>query len=352
MPLKVFTVEQAREWDSTVRSFSDYDVYWLSGYVKAFQLHGDGEPLLFYYEQDGVRGINVVMKRDISDDERFAGKIERDAYFDFVTPYGYGGWLAEGDGNRDRMFSEYEEWCRRHHVVSEFVRYHPVIGNHKYSEDSYHVFPLGNTIAMDLSSPETIWANLTSKNRNMVRKASKAGIVIYNGRYPEIYEKFRSIYNETMDKDCADAYYYFGDAFYESVLEDLSTEGQVFFADLDGKIIAASIMLACNGKLNYHLSGSLQEYKRLAPTNLILYKAALWGCANGCKTFHLGGGVGSNEDSLYQFKKSFNRNKSYQFYIGKKIHDEGKYRELCEIRNIDYKKQALDERFFPAYRSG
>ena len=34
-------------------------------------LHGDGEPILFYYENDSVRGINVVMKRDVSFDSNF-----------------------------------------------------------------------------------------------------------------------------------------------------------------------------------------------------------------------------------------------------------------------------------------
>ena len=64
--LTVYTIEQTAAWDALVRTFSNYDVYYLSGYVKAFQLHGDGEPLLFYGEADGVRGINVVMKRDIA----------------------------------------------------------------------------------------------------------------------------------------------------------------------------------------------------------------------------------------------------------------------------------------------
>lgn len=62
MVLTVYTLEQSEQWDAIVRSFKEYDVYWLSGYVKAFQLHGDGEPLLFFYEGSDTRGINVVMK--------------------------------------------------------------------------------------------------------------------------------------------------------------------------------------------------------------------------------------------------------------------------------------------------
>ena len=39
--LNVYTLEQAEQWDAVVRSFSDYDTYYLSGYVKAFRLHGE-----------------------------------------------------------------------------------------------------------------------------------------------------------------------------------------------------------------------------------------------------------------------------------------------------------------------
>lgn len=348
MPLKVFTTEQAQEWDAIVRSFKDYDIYWLSGYVKAFQLHGDGEALLFSYENSGLKGINVVMKRDISVDSRFLNKVEPNTLFDFVTPYGYGGWLIEGVGDKKEVIQEYEDWCQRHNIVSEFVRYHPLLKNQEITEGFYDVVPLGATIALDLSSPETIWKNLTSKNRNMIRKAQKSGIAIYNGRYPEIYERFRVVYNGTMDKDNADSYYYFGERFYESLLNDLSEEAQVFYAERDGKVIAASVMLAANGHLNYHLSGSLREYQNLAPSNLLLYKAALWGCANGCKTFHLGGGVGSHEDSLYKFKRAFYRGEPCRFHIGRKVFLEEKYWELVGMRKWE---EIVESVFFPKYRA-
>src|SRR5690606_35890354 len=142
---------------------------------------------------------------------------------------------------------------------------------------------------------------------------------IYNGRFPEIYDKFRILYNQTMKKNEAEEYYYFGEDFYKSVLEDLPFNAQIFFAEKDSEVIAAAIMLAANGRMNYHLSASLTEYSRLAPTNLLLCKAALWGCANGYKTLYLGGGVSGKEDSLFKFKRSFYRGDNLNsFYIGKK----------------------------------
>lgn len=344
--LSVYTLEQSEQWDTIVRSFENYDAYYLSRYVKAFQIHGDGEPLLFSYEGDSTKGINVVMKRDIVKDKHFVGRIEENTFFDFSTPYGYGGWLIEG-GNKNELFSEYENWCSNNGIISEFVRFHPVLKNHLSAYGSYDVIPLGETVAMDLSSPEVIWASITSKNRNIIRKAQKSGVKIYNGRFPEIYESFREIYNSTMDENHADKYYYFREKFYESVLDDLPQNAQVFYAVLEGKVISASIMLVANGRMSYHLSGSVREYANLAPTNLLLYEAALWGCANRCKTLYLGGGVGSGEDSLFKFKRAFYRGEDLnRFYIGKKIMNPEKYDQLVSLRD-----DLPESGFFPRYRA-
>lgn len=343
--IEVYTLDQHEKWDNIVMSFSDYDTYWLSGYVRAFNIHGDGEPLLFHYEDDNVRGINVVMKRDVANDHRFAGLINKQTYFDFATPYGYGGWIIEGDKS-EALFLAYENWCQKNGIISEFVRFHPIIKNHIWSEQSYDVVPLGNVVSIDLSSPEVIWSNLTSKNRNMIRKAQRNGIRIYCGRYPDIYKTFISIYNMTMDKDNANEYYYFDERFYESLCDDLPYNSLVFYAVLDGIIIAASIMLFANGKMNYHLSGSLKEYSSLAPTNLLLYEAALWGSAYGYNTLYLGGGVGSGEDSLFKFKKAFYRKDDLpRFYIGKKVFIQEKYDALLALRETGVSD------FFPKYRA-
>lgn len=295
--LTVYTIEQSEKWDSIVRSFKNYDVYWLSGYVKAFQIHDDGKPLLFHYDDGSTRGVNVIMKRDVAEDERFKGKIEGGQYFDLATPYGYGGWIIEGKETTG-LFDAYSAWLSRNGFISEFVRFHPMVGTQDACRKFFNVIQLGEVIHMDLSSPETIWNNITSKNRNKIRKAIKNNVKIYNGRFPEIYEKFRTIYNSTMDKDDAEEYYYFGDQFYTSVLNDLPQYAQVFWAEKDNIVIASSIIIG----------------------------------ANGYKILHLGGGVGSGEDNLFKFKRAFYIGDLHHFYIGKKIYDKEKYEELVSIR--------------------
>ncbi len=342
--IKAFSLQQSVKWDEVVKTFADYDVYYLSGYVKSFHIHGDGTPYLLYYEENGLRAMYVYMRRTTV--------IE--GVYDSITPYGYGGVLFEGDtseANQQAFWQAYLDEMAKEYIVDNFVRYHPVLKNAVLMKSISNVIDLGKTIAMDLSSPGLIWENIHSKNRNMIRKAEKNDIVIEHGQGMDLFDKFIKIYNATMDKDNAEEYYYFKRPFYESIHNDLRNNYEIFYARLEDKIIAMSIIIFANGRMNYHLSGSDFEYRNLAPSNLLLYKAALWGCEQGFKTFHLGGGVGSGEDNLYKFKAAFNKISNYQFSIGKQVFDQEKYDELVRIRRESDPNFDETSHYFPLYRS-
>lgn len=342
--IRIYDIQQAKAWDNIVTGFESHDVYYLSGYVKAFQIHGDGDPQLLYYDADGLKAIYVYMKR----------KTDIEGYYDSVTPYGYGGVLFDGDTSENNLkafWKAYVEKMKEVGIVDNFVRYHPVLANAVPMKQISTVIDLGKTIAFDLASPEVIWENIISKNRNMIRKAEKNGITIAHGKGMDLLDQFTAIYNSTMDKDHAEEYYYFKRPFYESLHNDLNDNYEMFYAMYEGRPIAMSIMIFANGRLNYHLSGSNIEYRNLAPSNLLLYKAALWGYEQGCKTFHLGGGVGSGEDNLYKFKAAFNKNSDYQFSIGKEIFDQEKYNELVALRAKQDPDFNPESKFFPLYRS-
>ena len=189
-------MSHSAEWDSIVSSFKEHDVYYLSGYVKAFHIHGDGNPYLLYYQGEGLKAIYVYMRRPTA--------IE--GVYDSVTPYGYGGVLFEGDTcetNLQAFWKEYLVTMEQEHIADNFVRYHPVLANAVPMKPISNVIDLGKTIAMDLTSPDVIWENIHSKNRNMIRKAEKNGITIEHGQGMDLFDKFIEIYNATMDKDHA-----------------------------------------------------------------------------------------------------------------------------------------------------
>ena len=181
--IKIIDISENKLWDDIVKQFSEYDVYYLSGYVKAFQIHGDGEPQLLFYETDKLKAIYVYMKRNTS----------LDGIYDSTTPYGYGGVLFKGDVSKENLnafWDAYTQKMAEENIIDNFVRYHPILSNAMPMKEISSVIDLGKTIAMDLSSPEIIWENIHSKNRNMIRKAEKNGVVIHHGKSLELFDKF------------------------------------------------------------------------------------------------------------------------------------------------------------------
>lgn len=352
--LRIIDFEHREEWDKIVSSFSDHDIYYLSGYLAPFKVHGDGMPILIYYQGECLRAMCAFMLRDIADEKWAQGSIEQGMFYDVVTPYGYGGWLLEGDTSLneiDKFWKELNSFMQEQHIVDAFTRWSPWLNNQELFRGYSNIIDLGKTVFIDSSTEDIIFQNIKSKDRATIRKAIKNGVIVKHSDDFALFDKFRSIYNATMDRDNADSYYYFNPDFYESMAQNLQGAWQMFYAVLDGEIIAMSIMLMCNGKMHYHLSGSVAQYRNLNATNLILYEAAKYGAMHGCKILHLGGGVGSGEDPLYKFKKTFNKNGDLTFSISKDCFNTQKYSYLAELRKKNDSAFDASSSFFPIYRS-
>lgn len=330
---EVITAWEQERWDKIVKSFSHWDVYYLYAYMMAMAQHGDGEPLLLYYTGENSRMCYCVHKRDIGEAEAFRGAVPLGKWYDLTTPYGYGGPLWEGAFDRNaqqdcfRLFSEY---CRESSVVSQFVKFHPLIQNQTAYEDLGEVQEVKHTIMMDLRDPEQILRNMDPKNRNMIRKAQRSGCEIF-WDYGENLDAFIQIYELTMNRLEAKPYYYFSREYYDYLLSHMQDHMVIFYCKKEEEIISAAIFFYNDRYMHYHLSGTRPEFRQYASTNLLLYEAALWGCRKGISRLHLGGGVGIN-DSLFGFKKQFNRNGFLKFCIGRTVTDEKAYQTLLDIR--------------------
>ena len=133
-----------------------------------------------------------------------------------------------------------------------------------------------------------------------------------------------------MKKNSADEYYYFDESYFRSQIE-LKENACFFYALREGHPIAAAIVYYNDRFMHYHLAGSYSEYRKFAPSNLLLYEAACWASGQGIKKFHLGGGM-TQDDSLFGFKKQFNKFGRLPFVIGRTVFDNEKYRALLEMR--------------------
>lgn len=338
--LKIVDKSSPAEWNNIVKSFAKWDVYYLYDYAYSFAVHGDGEPLLLYYSDDDCQIGIVAMKRDVAYSNRFKGMLEFGKYYDLETPYGYGGPLSNVDAISEKsqrfFYEELKEYCISNQIVSMFVRFDPLVFEDNNMPLVIESKYLRDTIYIDTTSEELVVKNMDPKCRNMFRKAQKSGVTIKKKSLLE-YEDFIPIYNETMDNNVAEKYYYFKDEYYR-VVSNMNENGCIYYAYLNEKPISAAIILYNDDNMHYHLSGTLTDYRKYSPGNLLLYEAAIDACHMGISRFHLGGGIEPG-DSLFGFKKQFNRNGHLPFIVGRSIFDNKSYEELLDRR------QELDKEF-------
>lgn len=341
----VISNEQNNEWDNIVKSFNGYDVNYLSSYAKAFQLQGEGEPFLFYYNDGSTRAINVVMKRDIANVKQFSDILPLDTYFDLSTPYGYGGFLIEGR-NYSAVNDAYDTYCRENGFICEFVRFH-LLNNYE-SHFNGSTESLTRNVIRDLEMPlDDMFMDFEHKVRKSIKKANRAELEIEIDATGAKLDEFLYIYYSTMNRSNASDNFYFSREFFET-LNEMNGNYVYLHALYEGEIISTELVLYGLENCYSFLGGTNKEYYHLNANNFLKYEIIKWAKEKRLKRFILGGGYGA-DDGIFKYKKSFAPNGIYDFYIGKKIFDETKYNKLVEIRTQD-KNYDSNTLFFPKYR--
>lgn len=353
--IKTFTIKDIENWENTAKSFSMYDIYFSPNYFIPFMNNGDGSPTAFYYEGSYGRVFHSFLKRDISEFPRFQKEIEKSTYFDISTVYGYGGPIYEcEEKNLEKLSKEFyerfQQYCSEENIISEFLRFHPMMGNEIFSKDHVAIENIRKTVCIDLSKGmDYVWKKFSSTARNRIRKAENSGLIVHNGITDTYITAFTDLYNKTMKKNHADSYYYFNDNFFKDSINYLKDNSNLFIATYNEKIVAATIIVYSDNYVHYHFSCSDPEHATLPSTDLIIYSIINWAIKKGMKSLHLGGGHEDSNDSLYRFKKKFTKDEALNFYIGKKIYDKKAYDWLVS-KTLDYNDMTKNSNYFPCYR--
>ena len=291
------------------------DVYLTREYVEASTLLEPGRPLF------------------LRTDEAVFAAILRDEPTDVITPYGYGGPVGPG------FWEPYGDWCREHGVVTTFVRFHPLYANHRDVPPKVKVQPLAGTVAWRLDDDGDLLERTHRHHRRVVRKALAAGVEASAQLAPESLEGFVALYQQTMERQEAEDFYFFPPEYWRALETSLRNHVVLFEAGDDAKLLC----LHAPPWLHYHLGASSEAGRKLGASTLLFLEAARWAQEVGYTRFHLGGGVGGARDSLYEFKLRFDPGGEVEAAIGKAVHDEEAYRRLVGA------EAGLDG-FFPAYR--
>jgi lipid II:glycine glycyltransferase (peptidoglycan interpeptide bridge formation enzyme) len=353
---KLIPVEDTRAWERALYLCSDFDTYDLPSYHIIEKDMGNGDPFLFLFQYKNLYAAFPFLIRPLSE----LKGIESCLYSDAVSVYGYPGIVTSVKNTdpvvhsfRSKFQNALRESMKSVMSVSLFVRLNPLFGNSWLFKGFGKMISSGKTIAIDLGVPEEVQLkNMTKGHRYDIRKAYKNGVVSKEDINFEHIESFIEMYNQTMDRTGAANYYYFPKEYYIRIKELLGESIKLFIAEKDGEIISASLFLVADNIIQYHLSGTPALYLKYQGAKVIIDSVRKWGAQNNYKWFHLGGGVGSNEDSLFRFKAGFSKSR-FPFEVVRMVLEPSIYAELVQKRieweNINQCKVLSDD-YFPLYR--
>ena len=318
----LLSMKENKKWTTLLWELPNdqQDIYTTPEYYRLYEEMGDGKALCFAFKKNGYVALYPFLINAVNNSKYNLDKI----YYDIQGAYGYNGVISSTYDTEfiNEFYFEFNQWCKEMNIVAEFTRMNPYLKNHNFSKDYLELILNRKTVVLDLNnSIENIWQNyISSKTRNMVRKAlkNKNSVVIDNSLQGATH--FYKMYKDNMIRIEADPYYLFKEDMFLNMLKN-SQFNFLFVEDEFNNRIATMILVVYKRYAHYYLSGRDIFKANNSVNSFLLYEAIKIARERGAEIFHFGGGNSLDEnDPLFKFKKGFSR--SYlDFFIGKKIHN-------------------------------
>ena len=348
-------------WKDLLNENSVSSVLFSPEYLRLWELNGDGEATLFFYKCDYGLVLYPFLIRKINDLEFFQQIKTDEIFYDITSPYGYGGPLVNPYNKSDKkllleeFIKEFSLFCKKNNIVSEFIRFHPLMENHANFIDKLEIEKMNSTIYVDLSvTEEELWENYKRNNRKNIKKALRNDIEVVVDEKYEFFDEFLEIYHGAMKKNNANKYYFFPKKFFEFIRISLDKNYVLFVSKKNKKIISVELAIYDKDIIYSFLGGTLSEYFPLRPNNLLKHKLILWAKEKNIKYYLIGGGY-HPKDGIFEYKHSFSKDGVKDFFVGRKIHDVEKYKILEAefmkyLKNIYPSINLKEIKYFPIYR--
>ncbi|NEU08799.1 GNAT family N-acetyltransferase [Flavihumibacter sp. R14] len=340
MPYRLVTVQERDLWNEYVHSCKMYDFYHTWYY---HSLEKSGEPVLFVYEEQNCFIVFPLLKRSINKTE----------YSDFTSVYGYAGPISNLDFNQmeQKTMEGFKQaflmFLGQEKNVSVFCRLHPIINHDILVEKFGSLVENGKTVVIDLTnSLEEQRSKYRRQFRSKIRQLREKGFYLKNAESDEEVKAFVKVYNENMARVKAESYYYFNESYFFNMLNSADFESSVLLLYCGDEITSGAFVTFSNNIMQFHLAATNNKYLHEGPMKLLIDEATVVGRERSMDYLHLGGGVGGNEDSLFEFKAGFSETilnfKTWRFVSNPVV-----YNQLVRAR---WGNRTIESDFFPLYR--
>ena len=334
-------VRQAEEWRAVLSAIKDYDFYHTPEYHEIEAERLGAEPLLLVGEDaSGLAALPVLIR-----------SVEGLGIKDATSVYGYAGLLRSPDAlaETDQMQAMLGQMGRSLAdlgVVTLFTRLHPLVG-HDLALGHGEVATVGSTVSLDLtlSEPEQ-FAQYRRDHRSDIRRLMRQDFSCRVSHSPQEVALFHELYLESLVRLNASPEYHFSLDYLQAIMARPELDVRLILCEWEGEVVAGATFTFQHPFVQGHLAATGTPFLRHSPMKLIYDATRRISVAEGYEVLHLGGGVGGQRDSLFEFKRGF-APREHDFRVWRWVLDEERYRAACAAVG----RPATTEGFFPAYRA-
>lgn len=342
-----FINPQDARWGRLLRR-TRHDCYHLPEYVELAADEEGAIPMAFYAEEGAAACLIPLLVRPVPAELNAPAD-----WSDCVSPYGYSGILLSSSHERLHAFLDaFRCAASARGLVSAFLRLHPlfpldpgVLG--KFGQVMRH----GRTVYVDVvQTKEQVWRQMSANHRRNITRLLRSGFHACLDDWSRLPD-FITVYHSTMRRVGAAEAYFFSRRYFEALRAKLGQRVHlVCVLSERNELAAAGLFIATEEIVQYHLGGTAEAYLSVAPSKLMLDYVCRWALGGMHDVFHLGGGVGGAEDSLFHFKAGFSPLRG-DFSTYRLVFDETKHAWLNHAAHVAAASGAgAHVDFFPAYR--
>jgi hypothetical protein len=343
--------ERGAEWDALLARLTprQRDVFFISSWLLLWQRRGDGRAMGAAWEDEGGLILYPFLLRELSSVEHLGAEFA--GYFDTCTPFGFGGPLVEHQTPEESVaaFREaFSAWCREASVVSESVRFHPLLDTRLPFVPHMEIDEVGQVVWCRFDRGACrVGDQLTQTARRNVRQARDAGLSCRIETSDEAYERFGELYLDNAARRHALLAERFDGAHFRALRDALGGGQALFGVRHQGELVAGALFLRGADFAHFHVMAADRRIASLRPANLVFFEALQWARGLGVSAIGLGGGD-RGDDEMLRFKSGFAPLRAPSF-VGHAIHLPQIYIRASKRR--DEQGEILDCDYFPAYCS-
>lgn len=351
--MKIHLSIDKKEWDYFLNRAVKIDTYQSFEYHMVEQQRLSGTAVLVVFQEDEYFIAFPLILQDLT---KIYNSSAFSEYKDANSVYGYSGPFYSHNIFPVSFLSDFVKIApsafKDLKIVTIFSRLNPLFDQDNIIKKLGQVMTLGKTVSIDLTLPQEIQTSqVRSNHRRDIAKLKKLGVQTFIDCNKENLDTFIDIYYETMLRVEAHSTYFFDSSYFLNLVKKMNEKVILAFCVLENNLICGGLFFFYKKIIQYHLGGTLSSYLHLAPMKLLFDDIRKWGMLQQASTLHLGGGLGSRNDSLFNFKAGFS-SIYHDYKIWKWILFPDIYEKLTK-QKLDLlmkTNQQINFEFFPMYR--